>query len=179
MTEKRSGEGTTEERIGEAMTEDQVASLLESAGHGVLSLAADDRAYGIPISYGYDRANDRIILEFVNAGESKKEAFAGESDEVTLTVYNYEGENAWESVVVTGPLHPIDPAEVANRSAAQFFAQADDAAGELRWSESEGVDRRWYEIRISDASGRHGGSLPHQQSRGLLRFSRFDRRRKE
>jgi len=168
----------TGEGIGEEMTEEQVTSLLESAGHGVLSLAADGRGYGLPISFAYDGPNDRLILEFVNAGESKKEAFAAESDEVTLTVYTYEDEHAWESVVVTGELHEIDPAEVANRSAAQFFAQADDAAGELRWSESEGVDRRWYEIRISDASGRYGGSLPHQQQRGLLRFSRFDRRRK-
>ena len=162
-------------QIGEPMTDDQVVSLLRSQGHGVLSLGAEDRGYGVPVSYAYDDDAERVVLEFVNVGESKKQAFAEAAEEVTLTVYTYQDAEAWESVVLTGTLHPIDETAVADRSAARFFAQADDVAGDLRWTEAEGVERRWYEIRQTEATGRHGGTLPHEERRGLLRFSRFER----
>jgi len=166
----------TDEQIGHAMTDDEIASALDANGHGVLSLGKDNRGYGVPISYAYDVARDRIILEFVNLGESKKAAFIESAEEVTLTVYTYEDPDTWESVIVTGPMRPLDGDDVSDRSAAKFFSQADDVAGELRWRDSDDVDRRWYEIAPADVSGRHGGTLPHQQSGGLLRFSKFTRR---
>jgi hypothetical protein len=55
-----------------------------------------------------------------SVGSSKKQAFVRESAEVTLTVYNYEDRNAWESVVVTGAIHPVEPEDVSDRSAAGF-----------------------------------------------------------
>lgn len=163
------------DQIGESMTEGEIQSLLRAEGHGVLGLAAGNRGYGIPVSFAYDESKSRFILEFVNLGDTKKEAFIEASEEVTLTVHNFEDSETWESVIVTGTLEPLDADEVSERSAAQFFAKADDAATELRWVDDPDIDRQWYALRPTDMSGRHGGSLPHQLSRGLVRFSGYDR----
>lgn len=163
------------DQIGQAMTDEEIASLLASKGHGVLSLASENRGYGIPLSFAYDQSHERIVLEFVDLGDSKKGAFIEASEEVTLTVHNYEDAETWESVIVTGTLSPLQPEEVSDRSAAQFFAQADDVASDLRWVDDPSVDREWFALEPTEMSGRHGGTLPHQQSRGLVRFSGYDR----
>lgn len=140
--------------VGNEMDHAECEAFLTSRGHGVLSMGVEDRGYGIPISFGYDENDSRLILEFVSAPESKKQTFATNTDEVTVTVYDYESVDSWESVVVTGTIHPIDADEVSERFASLFFAQADDAAGERRWQEDEAVDREWYEIRVTNISGR-------------------------
>lgn len=165
----------TPPQIGVEMTPAEVESLLNSQGHGVLCLGADDRGYGVPVSYAFDAEETRILMEFVNIGDSKKAAFLEQTTEATLTVHNYDDAEAWESVIVTGSLHELDDADVSDRSAARFFAQADDVADDLRWTTDEDVDRRWFELRPVEMTGRHGGTLPHQQSRGLVRFSGYDR----
>jgi nitroimidazol reductase NimA-like FMN-containing flavoprotein (pyridoxamine 5'-phosphate oxidase superfamily) len=150
--------------IGAEMAETEQESFLNSRGHGVLSLAADNRGYGIPVSYGFDESDRRIVLEFVNGTESKKAEFAEVSTEVTLTVYDYEAVDRWESVIVTGELREIPDTDVSDRFAFRFFAQADDATGELRGADLDDVTRQWYAIEVSDITGRHGGVLMHTES---------------
>lgn len=161
--------------IGVTMTTAEIESLLASNGHGVLSLANDNRAYGIPISFAYDAAKSRIILEFVTNEDSKKASFLETTTEATLTVHTFETAEAWESVIVTGPLEELRDTDVADRAAAQFFAQADDAAADTRWRDDADIDRSWFTLCPSDMSGRHGGILPHQHARGLVRYSDYDR----
>lgn len=146
------------------MVTEEAHSVLKSKGHGVLSLGAGNRGYGIPISYAYDDDNTRIVLEFVNSKDSKKQEFIETTDEVTLTVYNYESVNRWESVIVTGSLARLSENDVSDRFASLFFSQAEDAAGDLRWIDLEDIQRDWYEIQISSISGRHSGVSPHTQS---------------
>jgi len=150
--------------VGYEMTDDEAQSLLRAKGHGVLSLGANNRGYGIPLSYGYDADENRIVLEFVNGSESKKQQFAETTDEVTLTVYNHENSERWESVIVTGSLQQLTQNDVSDRFAALFFSQAGDAAGDLRWLDWDELERAWYEIQISTITGRHSGSLPHQET---------------
>lgn len=145
--------------IGEEMNESERESFLSSRGQGVLSMGVEDEGYGIPVSFGYDDDDRRIILEFVNGPKSKKKTFAEASEQVTLTVYDYESVDSWESVIVTGTIHPLDDANVSDRFASLFFAQADDAAGERRWEDRDDIERVWYEIRISDISGRRSEGL--------------------
>ena len=163
------------DQIGYEMTDSEIVSFLQSKGHGVLSLAHENRGYGLPLSYAYDEATDRIVFEFITSGKSKREHFLETTEEVTLTVHTYESSEKWESVILTGSLHPIDPEAVADRAAATFFAHADDVANELRRSADENVDHDWYELRIDERSGRHGGTLPHQHEPGLVRFSGYNR----
>lgn len=150
--------------VGYQMTKNEARSLLEYQGHGTLCLGADNRGYGIPISYAYEPDGDQIVLEFINAQESKKQQFAERTDEVTLTVYNYESTDRWESVVVTGTLQQLSEDEVANRFASLFFDQADDAAGDLRWIDWDALERQWYALQVSTLTGRHSGVILHEES---------------
>ncbi len=148
--------------IGEAMVGGTADSLLDEQGHGVLSLATGNRAYGIPMSYGYDGDHDRIVMQFVNGPESKKEQLIREVEEATLTVYNYDSPQSWESVIVRGAVEALPSKEVSDRFASLFFAQAEDAAGSVRWEGREDVAVTWYALLIDEVSGRRAGGLPHR-----------------
>lgn len=150
--------------IGVTMGPEEIISLLKSKGHGVLSMGVDDHGYGVPMSYGYDEDQNTIVIEFVTSNGTKKDTFAVETEEATLTVYNYEDRSAWESVIVTGTIHPIAEELVYDRFAALFFSQSDDAAGQLRWATELEGNRQWYELRPTGVTGRHGGQLPHKHT---------------
>lgn len=147
-------------QIGFGMVAEDRTAFVKSQGHGILCLADDNRGYGVPVSYGYDEKNDRFVLEIVNTESSKKQAFIDASDEVTLTIYDYQDPDAWESVIARGTLHPLAEGDISDRLAALFFSQAADAVKELRWTEFEGFDRNWYELRVTEMTGRHGGNPP-------------------
>jgi nitroimidazol reductase NimA-like FMN-containing flavoprotein (pyridoxamine 5'-phosphate oxidase superfamily) len=148
--------------VGTAMSTDEAASMLESTGHGVLSMGAADRGYGVPLSFAYERSRDRLVLQFVNGPDSKKQRFADATAEVTMTVYRYEDADRWASVIVTGSLHALDPEAVSDRVGSLFFSRADDTDGELRWVDRDDIEREWYELRIESITGRYSGALPSE-----------------
>ncbi|WP_254766470.1 pyridoxamine 5'-phosphate oxidase family protein [Salinilacihabitans rarus] len=149
--------GTASSRAGKELSEDEVRAMLASNHHGVLSMGADDRGYGLPMTYGYDEADDRLVLGFVSAPDSKKRRFVAAAEEVTLTVYTYEDVDSWRSVVVTGTLESVSESEVSGHLAPLFFVEEDEATGERRFVEFGELEREWYEFRIDDLSGRHSG----------------------
>jgi molybdopterin-guanine dinucleotide biosynthesis protein MobB len=152
---KSSPMANTSGQIGDEMTEEEAMSLLKTEGHGVLSMGNNDRGYGIPVSFGYDEANERFLFEFLNIGDTKKEQFVTATEEVTLTVYNFEDPETWESAIVTGTIHAIDAADLSEQSVSSFASQADDGAEELRWAEAQDLERQWYEVRPISITGRH------------------------
>ncbi|ELY49239.1 pyridoxamine 5'-phosphate oxidase family protein [Natronorubrum bangense] len=152
------------DQIGYSLSTAEAIAFLEQRGNGTLSLANENRAYGLPISYGYDEAYDRIVIEFVSTDSSKKEQFASTSEEVTLSTYDFQDQTTWASVIVTGSIHRIPPEKVSNRVAALFFSRADDAAGDVRWMDKETFDKSWYEIEIETLSGRRGENVPTQEN---------------
>lgn len=145
---------------GIEMSEEAMRSLLESKDNGVLSMGSDNRGYGLPMSYRYDEENDRVVLGFVNAPGSKKQEFAEQTDEATLTVYEYEDVDSWESVVVTGALRRISESDVPDRFTSLFYLQEDDNTGDSRLVDIDEFEREWYELRIDDVAGRHSGWEP-------------------
>lgn len=80
------------DQVGRSWNESGTRIYLKSRGHGVLSLASEDRAYGIPISFGFDEKNDRFLFEFLNLPDSKKAEFTDPGSESSLTVYEYDAE---------------------------------------------------------------------------------------
>lgn len=144
-------------KIGMVMSEGAIRSFLESKEHGVLSMGADNRGYGHPVSFRYDEENDRIILGLVNAPGSKKQRFATATEEVTLTVFDYEDVDSWMSVIVTGTIHQLSEADVPDQFATLFYFQEDDATGERRMVDLDEFERVWYELRVGDISGRYSG----------------------
>lgn len=142
---------------GTEMSEENVRSLLESKGHGVLSMGAGNRGYGLPMTYRYDEENERVILGFVNAPGSKKQEFTATTEEATLTVYDFEDVDAWESVVVTGTIHPVDESDFSDQFVPLFFLEGGDEGDDRRLVDFDEYDRAWYELRIDDVSGRYSG----------------------
>lgn len=141
-------------RVGREMSESQRRSVLESKGHGILSMGVDDRGYGFPISYTFDRDGDRLIMGFADTGESTKREFAEETQAATLTVYEFRDVDSWQSVTATGTLHGTTEPERHDRPMSVFFLEDTE---ERRIVDLEEFDRVWYELRIDDISGRHSG----------------------
>jgi len=148
------------DQIGQSMVREETVDFLQSQGHGTLCLASANRGYGIPMSYSYDEDSERLILELIYVGESKKRQFLQDADKVTLTTYEHQDVETWASVVVTGEIHELSRDEVSERYAALFFSEAEDAAGDLRWINLEDFEREWYALEIEDLTGRHSGSIP-------------------
>jgi nitroimidazol reductase NimA-like FMN-containing flavoprotein (pyridoxamine 5'-phosphate oxidase superfamily) len=141
-------------KTGTEMSAQARRSLLASQGHGVLSMGDGNHGYGLPISYSYDQDKGRLVFGFVNRPGSKKQQFATATETATLTVYDYEDVDSWESVIVTGTLHSVDDATVPERLTPVFFRREDGGSGMIDLDEFE---RNWYELRIDDISGRYSG----------------------
>lgn len=95
---------------GIVMSDDEIDAMLRAKGFGVLSLARDSEAYGVPISFGYDGENRYFVL--LRPGEeSTKEAFIRETDTASFLVYDVDGKHDWRSVIVSGRVEPVDDDE--------------------------------------------------------------------
>ncbi|GAA0656536.1 pyridoxamine 5'-phosphate oxidase family protein [Salarchaeum japonicum] len=105
------------------LSDDEVDAFLRENGVGVLSLADDGDAYGLPISYGYD-GDDRIIcLQFADAPWSRKRDFVETTRTASFTVFELTETLEATSVVAQGPL-----SSVADEEAPQALdALADNA----------------------------------------------------
>lgn len=89
------------------MADEAVDELLDTAGWGVLSLAADDEPYSLPISFGYD--GDAVYFAFLRMREgSRKSAFVADGKTARLLVTDVRARFDWRSVAVVGPVEPVD-----------------------------------------------------------------------
>jgi hypothetical protein len=89
------------------MDEADVDALLTSSGWGILSLAADDEPYSIPISFAYD--GTAVYFGFLRTGEAnRKSEFAADGKTARLLVTDIRARFDWRSVAVTGPLYAVD-----------------------------------------------------------------------
>ncbi|MEF8781133.1 MAG: hypothetical protein V5A46_10685, partial [Haloferacaceae archaeon] len=77
------------------------------------------------------------------------------SEEVTYTVVAHEDVDVWESVVATGTIRPLGGETIADGFVPVFFARGE--GGDRRWVDIDEQERKWYEIRLTDVSGRHSG----------------------
>jgi hypothetical protein len=140
---------------GNRMPDADVDQFLTETGVGVLSLARDGEAYGIPVSFGYDADAGRIYFVFVGFGEeSQKEEFAAATTRASLLAYEVEGTDKWRSVVVDGPLAEVDDDE---------WQHASETIGENAWYPSlfreadpmRGL--RVFALDVDSKSGLHSG----------------------
>ncbi|KAB1192460.1 pyridoxamine 5'-phosphate oxidase family protein [Haloferax sp. MBLA0076] len=136
-------------RVG--MSADEIDQLLVERGVGVLSLADDSVAYGIPLSFGYDAEMNRLYFVFLRPGEtSRKVDFAEQTSRASFTVWDCPSRYEWKSVVVEGELHPIADDE---------WSRVNDVLADNAWypslfSETEPMqDMLGWELRIDHRSG--------------------------
>jgi nitroimidazol reductase NimA-like FMN-containing flavoprotein (pyridoxamine 5'-phosphate oxidase superfamily) len=92
---------------GIEMTEAEIEQFLYEQGHGILSLADDADAYGVPISFGFD--GDLLYMSLLEFGEdSRKIGYLEETDTACLTTYDVSTRFDWKSVVVRGEFREVD-----------------------------------------------------------------------
>jgi len=90
--------------VANEMSDAEVDAALREHGTGVLSLARENDAYAVPVSFGYDGSACHFV--FVGYHEpSTKTAFAETTERATLTVY--DAGDDWHSVPVRGPLEEL------------------------------------------------------------------------
>ncbi len=139
---------------GNEMDSQEVAAFLQSHDYGVLSLGADSRGYGFPISYTYDEENSRIIVGFVNKPDSKREEFATASEEATFTVVTYDDVDSWQSVILTGSIRAVDDPGESYQVPDLFFEQDDAADSDEEIVHLDEFERTYYELRVDSVSAR-------------------------
>ncbi len=93
--------------LGTAMNERDIDDLLDSAGWGVLALAADDVPYSLPVSFAYDGETVRFV--FLEAGGSNtKFDYIADGKTARLLVTRTSGRFDWQSVSVVGPVEAVE-----------------------------------------------------------------------
>lgn len=110
------------------MTAEEVSASLQTRHTGVLSLAADNRPYSVPVSYVVDDGGN-VFLRLSDDATSEKVAFLEVSDGVSFLVYD-EGEasgaHSW-SVVIQGTLREVDESVVPQFAAFHVFDEDIDS----------------------------------------------------
>ncbi|SDQ28533.1 pyridoxamine 5'-phosphate oxidase family protein [Natronobacterium texcoconense] len=101
------------------MTDAEIDDFLSCHETGVLSLARENEPYSIPISYGYDEENQSFYMRLVSTPESEKREFLDSTPESRLVIYDDSG-STYRSVVATGTLENIPPAELTPDQIAQY-----------------------------------------------------------
>jgi uncharacterized protein len=86
----------------EEMTREEIATLVRDNGFGILSLAKDDSAYGIPLFYGYDG-----LQFYFQSRPGLKDPYIRATKEGCLTIVSLEGQDLWQSVQAVGPIHRV------------------------------------------------------------------------
>lgn len=129
--------------------------LLREVGYGVLSLAAADVPYGIPLSFGFD-GHDRLYFAFIESSEAgKKTQFIEDGALGSFLVMDVKNSSAWRSVIVTGPLESVadERWDDARR------AMADNASRPDLLTDVFPQQRpQLWALEIEDQSGRQVGS---------------------
>lgn len=92
---------------GIEMTDAEIDQFLTEQGHGILALADDSDAYGVPVSFGYD--GDALYTSLLKFGDvSQKIEYLEETDTACLTTYHVSTRFDWKSVVVRGAYREVN-----------------------------------------------------------------------
>lgn len=138
----------TDPWYGKAMGQHEITEFLTEQATGVLALSEDRRAYGIPMSFAYDEENERAIMDLGFADDSKKRRFLETTDEACLTVYEWNSPHDWRSVVVTGPMRPVDEDDLDEDVQGWYY----DVAKDIDVSSGH-VELEWFALEADDVSG--------------------------
>lgn len=129
------------------MGEPEIDQFLRSQGVGVLGLPAEDVPYLLPLAFGYDGA-DRLYFTFFVGKSSRKATLSERAHRARFLVFKADTMFTWESVVLTGTLEELPPAEwddheeaLSNAWRLDVFEKA-SSAGEIRIFEFQTQDRR-------------------------------------
>ncbi|ELZ84206.1 hypothetical protein C455_00847 [Haloferax larsenii JCM 13917] len=93
------------------LDDDEVAERLANASSGILSLADDGRAYGVPVHVAYDAGGGRLLFRLTDDGDSEKFDFVEATTEATFVCYEDAGKDSW-SIMARGSVRTLPDDEV-------------------------------------------------------------------
>ncbi|ELY58945.1 pyridoxamine 5'-phosphate oxidase-related FMN- binding protein [Natronolimnohabitans innermongolicus JCM 12255] len=134
------------------MTDAEIDEFLRQRETGVLSLARTDDPYAIPISYGYDDAEQVFYMRLVSTPESEKREFLESSPAARLVIYD-EADSTYRSVIASGTLEDIPPAELTPDQIAQY-GEAKRPLFEIWAQGKQDLDIELYQLDPESLSGR-------------------------
>lgn len=94
------------------MSPTEIEEFLGVGGNCVLSLAADDQPYAIPVSYGFDPDDREFLLRLGFKDDSEKATFYSGEDPARLVAYEQRDNGEYRSVIATGTLHELTDEEL-------------------------------------------------------------------
>jgi nitroimidazol reductase NimA-like FMN-containing flavoprotein (pyridoxamine 5'-phosphate oxidase superfamily) len=93
--------------MGTPMDDRDIDDLLVLTGWGIITMAADDEPYSIPISFGYD--GEDVYFTFIrDSPTNTKFEFVSDGKTARLLVTKIGGRFDWQSIAVTGTLRSVD-----------------------------------------------------------------------
>ena len=137
---------------GVAMDREEVDEFLREQGTGVLSLAVDGEAYGIPMSFGYD--GERLYFFLIRFGDdSEKIDFADATTRASFTTYSFKDSHHWRSVLVRAPIERV-PEERLDAAKEALFDNA-QFASLFPYGEPM-TERPRFELAVEEVTGQKG-----------------------
>lgn len=138
---------------GSKMTRKDAVGFLQDVGVGTIAFGSSEGAYALPMSFGYDDANDNCIFQFAFGDGSEKRSYVEAGGSATLSVHERVSVDDWRSVVVRGPLAEV-PDDERSRASAVFAAQAKMASTEVFREPMQEIDFEWYAMNVENLTGR-------------------------
>ena len=93
------------------MRDDEAHAFLRAHRVGVMALARDGVAYGVPLFYAYDGYD-----LFFNSRPGEKDEFLDHTEEGCFVVLEVRSEDDWTSVEARGPVKKVDTNADADRA---------------------------------------------------------------
>jgi nitroimidazol reductase NimA-like FMN-containing flavoprotein (pyridoxamine 5'-phosphate oxidase superfamily) len=135
-----------------ALSAAETDRLLAQHETGVLSLAAEDVPYAIPVSYGYDADERLFYLRLVATPGSEKAQFLDGDPRARLVVQESEGDS-YHSVIATGRLVEI-PREELTVADVEQYGDAEPPLFEMWGRDKRGLDVDLYVLDPGEITGR-------------------------
>lgn len=134
------------------MEREAMEEFLVSTGLGTLSFGGDG-GYGVPMSFGYDRHDDRCLFQFLDRADSEKLDRIADDPRVTLSVFEVTATDDWRSVLVHGELARLGPT-IDSRTATVFARNAEIPSLQMFGGSIDDDELVWYELDVDRMSGR-------------------------
>ncbi|RQG97149.1 pyridoxamine 5'-phosphate oxidase family protein [Natrarchaeobius chitinivorans] len=141
------------------MDETEIHEFMKDHGYGVLSLADESVAHGVPVSFGYHEDEGLFLCLHRFDEESTKHEFIERTSKASLTVIDTESRESWGSVVVTGTLSEFEtltPSELTEKYVAGKRMQDNAWFPSFDVSEDDDVDSTMFAFSIDDITGLKG-----------------------
>lgn len=133
---------------------EEITALLQRNGLGVLAFDGGSHPYPVPVAFGYDPSDERLVVQLEGDENSTKKQYLAENTGVGFTVYEETKPGEWQSVLIQGTL-----VEIAYSDAEAAFAALARNTGSvpnpMLWGGLSGTsDVSPYELRPEKRSGR-------------------------